>query len=251
MSELYLCADGTVESRPSPAKVADAARRGVNLITSGELCTACLVGTWGRSHLRLTQTLCDECTWLEAEVSRRAGTGLSRAGRRGPGELRPGGERDRDDAAWAPIRAARVLREEQVSRVFVRASALGASFVDLTTTDGRVLPVLSYADVERLNLLPRGAEERARRFAEWLRALAPEDHAARSAELADVHALAHALHAHEADTRRQQARADLARATRDTAKAATTLGRAPRVLGAAAARVLQVRFAPTERHARA
>ncbi|MCR6647210.1 MAG: hypothetical protein NVV70_03375 [Cellulomonas sp.] len=251
MSEKFLRADGLVELRPDPAKVADAARNRVGLITTGELCTACLVGDWGQSLLKVTKTLCDDCTWLESEVSRRAGTGRSRAGRPGPGRLRAGGASDPGDAAWASIRAARVAREERLAPVFARAVMLGVPVVDLGPGTGGFVPAIAYEDVERFDLVPRDAGARVARFAEWLRVLAPEDHAARSAVLADVHELARVLRAEQARARRARARAELDRAGREVVQALATVGRAPRTVGAAAGRLVRARFASVDGRVRA
>lgn len=245
MSETYLRADGLVELRPDPATLAQAARTGVTVITRGELCTACLVGDWGQSLLKVTKTLCDDCTWLESEVARRAGTARSRAGRpAGGGVLQVAGRTDPYDEAWAPVRAAYGVRTRRLVEVFDRAVALGVPLVDIDTGDGdgRTVRAVAREDLRRHELLDESAPVRVRRFAAWLRVLAPEDHAARADVLADVRGLAHALCAHQDEVRAARARADLERATREAVQGLTAVGRAPVALGAAAGRVVRTRL---------
>lgn len=242
MSETFLRADGLVELRPDPVAVAEATRTGVDLVTRGELCTACLVGDWGLSLLRVAKTLCDDCTWLEAEVSRRAGAARSRAGRTaGDGVVQLAGLSDPDDASWAPVRAARRLRAMRLVEVFGRATELGVPVVELVADEGGIVLALNEGDLERSGLLPRGARARVDRFAEWLRVLAPAEHAARAAALADVDGLARALQAHQATVGRERAAARLRRATRAAGRGLATVGRAPLVLGAATSRLVRAR----------
>jgi len=243
MSETFLRADGLVELRVDPAAVAEARRDGVNLLTRGELCTACLVGDWGLSLLTTTRTLCGDCTWLEAEVSRLAGTERSRAGRPAGGAvLQPGGRTDPRDEAWAPVRAAFGVRTRRLAEVFDRAEALGVPLIDLDTGDGRTVRAAARQDLRRRELIDESADVRVRRFASWLRVLAPEDHAARAEVLGDVEGLARALRAHQDDVRVARARADLERAARETVRGLAAVGRAPVALGTAAGRVVRARL---------
>ena len=254
MSETFLRADGLVELRPDPAAVAEATRTGVDLVTRGELCTACLVGDWGLSLLRVAKTLCDDCTWLEAEVSRRAGAARSRAGRTaGDGDVQLAGLSDPDDASWAPVRAALQLRDARLTELLDDAAASGMAVVELDSVrdHDRTVRAVSRQDALRSGLLDDSAEARVRLFAEWLRLLAPEDHAVRADVLADVPALAHALRAHQVGVMAASARADVDRVGRETARALATVTRAPLALGAVVSRLVRVRLTRFARAARA
>lgn len=236
MGEKLLRADGTVEWRPGTGTVRQVKRQGATVITRGQLCTACLVGDWGLSTLKAAWTLCPDCVWLNAEVSRRAGVRTpSRAGRPLPGS---GDQLLREDPSWEPVRAARRVRDAQLADVFARAPQAGVAVVDLTDRYG-TYRAIDCADLAPSGLIAAGAEARVRRFAQWLRALAPEEYTVRAGAFADVAGLAAALREHLREARRSQARTELHRAVREVADGFARIGRAPRVVGSAVVGVVR------------
>jgi hypothetical protein len=198
MSEYFLTPAGAVEFRPDPATVARSARAGVELLRSGRLCTACLVGTWPMTELRQHQTLCDTCRELDDLVSRLAG-------------LDP--VAGHHEAARATAHRDAVLRG-----VFLRARALGVVVLE---ERGAGLPPAELVPVGALRehgIVPGAPEDRVRRLARWIEAVDPGAHAARAHLLADVEALARAARASERSARRHEAWSDLGDVAADAAR---------------------------------
>lgn len=207
-SDKFLRPDGVVEWRPDEAITARAAAAGAPVIGQGRLCTACLVGDWPMTSLRMSQTLCDACRALEAEVARRAGLG--------------GGS----TRARVTVEQARAYRAARLAGVFVRARALGVVQLEESRRPGRPpYELVAYDDLRRHDLIPGTMADRVRRYSDWARQLDPVSFAERAQVLADVDALARWLRRHVRDSARAHARHELDQAVRDAARAPGNLAR--------------------------
>ena len=193
MSDMFLRPDGVLLWRPDAETRAGIRARGGYVIASGQLCTACLVGSWPSSMLRVRQTLCSGCARLEAEVSRRAGLAESKSAAQWRGGVivfGPSGGIEGDDGGEDVVRRSRAYRAERLYPVFVHARALGIVLLEEGkpgTPPAELLPT----DVLREHgLIPESPRDRAERYVAWLRALDPAGYARRAEVLADVDALA-------------------------------------------------------------
>ncbi|QAY64577.1 hypothetical protein ET495_16770 [Xylanimonas allomyrinae] len=234
MTDLMLLRpDGVLLWRPDEATVARLGDQGAYAIGSGELCTACLVGSTPRTTLSAHRTTCPECDALAVHVTQLAGlSDPIRAGRH-DGVLVLGVDAP-EGPRFERIRAARAFRAARLRPVFVQARALGIVRLEESRRLGQ--PPVELVDVEDLHLrglIEPGAADRVRRYGEWLQALSPQEHAPRAAVLADVASLGAWLVAHIQREHRK-------RALRDLDDAIARAKRARRAVTAASARVRQL-----------
>jgi hypothetical protein len=129
------------------------------LLERGRLCSACLTGTWPMTQFRMTQYLCDGCLRLDLKITRLA---------------------EADTRAVTLTRTQRTeslsYRSAQLRHAFTAATDLGLLVMPIES--GRVLTAPDLAQV-----LPDDATAAARRFASWMRAVAPEAASERDATL--------------------------------------------------------------------
>ena len=129
------------------------------LLEHGRLCSACLTGSWPVTQFRMTQYLCDGCLRLDLKITR-----LAEAGTRAVTLT----ESQRTDS--------HAYRSAQLRHAFTAASDLGLLVMPIE--GGRFLAAPDLAQV-----LPDDATAAARRFASWMRAVAPEAASERDATL--------------------------------------------------------------------
>lgn len=233
MSDTFLRPDGIVEWRPAPEVKARLRADGATVYSRGQLCTACLVGSWPQTLLRFAQTVCPTCQRLDAEVTARSGLEHpSRAGRLTTAVADPARLNDPADTAWDPVRQARAVRARRLGPVFVQARSLGVVLVEEHGVGRAPVELVACDALDRPGLIPSAMEDRVRRYAAWLEELAPDDFTERAAAFDDVDSLAAVLRSREREARVARARAELARARRDAA-------RAPRALAEAAAELVR------------
>lgn len=224
MSESFLHASGLVEWRPDAKTTERVTARGGYVISGGQLCTACLVGTWPMSMFRQSQTLCETCTSLDGEVTRRAGPArLTSAGRPASRVIRAGGLDDLNDPDWDPVRRARALRAEKLAQVFVHARGLGIVLLEEREPGQAPHEVIDYDDLRRHDLIPDDMPTRIRRFADWLQVLEPQAYEQRTEALAQVGSLSRMLVEEARTRRRARSRAELDRAFQDAQRVPQTV----------------------------
>ncbi len=233
----FLRPDGVVEWRPDARTKSEIVARGGHVISRGQLCTACLVGDWGMSLLKLNKTLCDLCASLEAEVTRRANLPDGKNAGQWDGGVIVIGETDHSGAdsgpeAVEPVRRARDYRAVRLAPVFVQARALGVFVLEEGGPGQPPAELVSTDDLREHALIPALMGDRVSRYVEWLRELDPDGYALRAAVLADVHGLASWLRELDRKIGRAHARAELDRAARQAA-------RTPRALAGAASGVMK------------
>jgi hypothetical protein len=132
------------------------------LLERGRLCSACLTGSWPMNQFRMAQYLCDGCLRLDLKITRLA---------------------DADTRAVTLTETQRTeslsYRSTQLRRAFAAATDLGLLVMPIE--GGRVLAAPDLAQV-----LPDDATAAARRFASWMRAVAPEAASERDATLSRI-----------------------------------------------------------------
>lgn len=164
-SDRFVTSDGGVLWRPDERTHSEVRARGAHVVENGWLCTTCLTGTWPRTLQRFTQYVCDACLALDVMLTTRTAA---------PTRAIALTEVQRE--------AALAYRSRRLARVFTLAAESGATLVE-TGTAGRRLQALSWSDYAAF-VRPTD-DERVRRFAQWLQAVAPEAFEPRTSALAD------------------------------------------------------------------
>lgn len=188
-ADLYVSESGVVLWEPD-----DRTRRvktvGGYVLSSGRLCSACLSGTWPSTLLRSKQYVCDTCRALDMHLTQLAVADAPAVTR----------SEDQREAAVAH-------RATRLAQAFTVAAGLGLPRVK--RRDDTFLTWNNYAD-----LVPQGEQERARRYVEWLRTVAPDAAPKREPYLGDLYALAQACRNYEKAARLAHARQSMVRTLR-------------------------------------
>ncbi|SDR95247.1 hypothetical protein SAMN04489860_0465 [Paraoerskovia marina] len=200
VEKYYLRIDGILEHEPGARRRERARRTGVTLIEHGMLCTACMVGSWGRTELSRNRTLCNVCHHFAHHLATAAAT--SPADRQtilhrliGPSV--------RDDSGVA---AARAHLKARVHGVFDEAVLQGVPIVERPTRSGPTTPAIGVRDLRRSGLVSDAMEQRVQRYADWLEALEPTDHAVHAEALSAVAGLGAMLRRWDSDQELKNAR---------------------------------------------
>lgn len=212
MSSIRFVLDsGSCVAAPGRRPVNYSQHRGQS-VARGQICSACLVGTWPSTQLRSQQHVCASCADLGDYVA----TALQASW-----PLEP-----RDDVRAASLQ----LRSDRLAQVFDEAAA-GANVA--ATPDG--IRELSYAAYQAQ--VAHDAPSRVRRFASWVAVVSPAVATDWHEALADVDQLTEVMHEHHRKVQRGQARVRLERASTDLRAGVRGFGTAaPAVLRAVLSR---------------
>lgn len=200
---LYLRIDGTIDQVVSAKEKARALKRGVTFTSSGQLCTACLMGRWGMSQLNMHQTLCDTCLTLENIVAAACGLEATQSVVAGITA------RGRSQSAWEEAVNYRRLR---VVELFDHAVLAGIPMTERTVHHGKKMPALPIRVLEREGIISTSVEDRVERYAAWLKEFLPDNYAVCAAELTNVATLATQLRRADRDRDRSSIHVDASRA---------------------------------------
>ncbi|WP_029253888.1 hypothetical protein [Paraoerskovia marina] len=214
----YLRIDGMLEHEPGARRRERARRTGVTLIEHGMLCTACMVGSWGRTVLSRNRTLCMVCHHLANHLATAATT--SPADRQSILH-RLSGPSAGDDGGVA---AARAHLKARVHGVFDEAVLQGVTIVERPTRSGPTTPAIDVRDLRRSGLVSDAMEQRVHRYADWLKALEPADHAVQAEALSDVAGLGAMLRRWDSDQQLTNARRRFRESAKRLAAASRSVG---------------------------
>lgn len=191
MSSIRFVLDSGVCVANTATRPAHIARQRKQAYQTGQVCSACLVGSWPQTLLRSQQYLCASCQHLGHTIA---------ASSQSPWTL---GNQDE-------IRlAARSLRTDRLSTVFDAATANGCE----VSVSPEGIRELSYANY--LDLVGGSAAVRAQRFVAWVQTVAPDLASSWAALLSDVKYLTAEIDRHHRRVLRAQARIHVERAQTD------------------------------------